>query len=241
MELKHDETKTEMMNGNKPKMRLGVAVLAAGLSFMPGCAKNEQPSMPHNSINSPMKAPKAIGGDSSQQNAREVVDLVVNECRGNMECIEKKMMELNTSGSGYAKGCEFVLHAVPSVNIISYPKGRCKVHEGDSVFNIEFILEKAGFFGWNVSKIDDLGIELVMSSEIFMSEHASSKNDPLRINYGENKPLALRRVVLATEAISVKAEKGDTPGTAFVTVDFPAPDGGYTEMKRTSGAKMSKP
>ena len=114
--------------------------------------------------------------------------------------------------------CKMAMSTVPSVNLISYQKGKCTVREGDTLLNIEFMGENAGFFGWEVSKLDAKGIELGMDMEIFMSEHASDKGAPLRINYGETKPLVVGEFALTQTLARITVEKGTMPGTAVVEV-----------------------
>lgn len=99
----------------------------------------------------------------------------------------------------------------PGVNIICLAN-KSVLEVGDPVLAIEFVFEKAGFFFWNVTKIDSKGIEIGGYMEIFMSEHATNK--PFRVNFGETKSIPSKFGL--DSAISV--EKGLKPGTAIVSV-----------------------
>lgn len=104
---------------------------------------------------------------------------------------------------------------LPATNLIAVREGRSTVREGDTIVRIEFVFEAAGFFEVKVAKIDARGIELGMEMEIFMSEHASNRAAPWRIDYGEERsfgPLFRPKV---------KAERGAEPGTAVIEVTWP--------------------
>jgi hypothetical protein len=103
------------------------------------------------------------------------------------------------------------------------------VKAGDTVLSVEFLFEKAGFFNWNVTKVDAKGITVGSSEEFFMIEEGNIKS--FKVNFGEPKEIQLS----STLVISVKAEKGPKPGTAIVTVGAPE---GYTELKKTTKEKM---
>lgn len=119
------------------------------------------------------------------------------------------------------------LTCLPAVNMVCLAN-KTVVKAGDPIIAIEFLFEKAGFFTFNVTKVDAKGIEIGPNKEymeIFMSEHATTK--PFRVNFGETKPLSE-----PAAGATITAVKGPEPGTAIVTV------GGYTELKKTTNEKL---
>ncbi|MFH0737223.1 MAG: hypothetical protein V1827_01240 [Candidatus Micrarchaeota archaeon] len=114
-------------------------------------------------------------------------------------------------GVAAKKGCEIRLW-MGSVSFVKVREGRCEVKKGDELLTAEFIMEKAGFISWEVGKIDDEGVNLDISMEIFMSEHADKEGAPIKIKYGESQ---------AWEGMAIKAEKGISADTAILTITYP--------------------
>ena len=101
------------------------------------------------------------------------------------------------------------LDCVPGINI-ACAANKSVVQAGDPIMTIEFLFEKAGYFSWDVTKVDAKGIEI--------------DGGVGRVNFGDMKALG--------DGAVIKVEKGPKPGTAVVTVEMPKE--GYTEVKKTA-------
>ncbi len=90
-------------------------------------------------------------------------------------------------------------------------QGKCNVRSGDSLVKLEFQQEKSGFFNVSVGEISKQGVEINVHLEIFMSETATNKANPLIVPYGET---------VTFQNLQLTSQKGKTPGTAILDIQY---------------------
>jgi len=125
--------------------------------------------------------------------------------------------------------------AVGETKTVVYRHETRTVKRGSKLFTAEFLAEKTGVFAFQVSKVDEKGIE-------FSSVPGAAEGDqrPLRINYGEE-----HRIGEAVLFVSIKAVRGNR-NSAEVELLYPVasvplrpPSPGFV-MPAEENARMSR-
>jgi hypothetical protein len=193
MELKHDDKKEVRNEVKVPKVRAfaGAIGLTAGLALVSCAAQQKEVKMTEQSkveaapVMVMAAEAKPISAPVSMEAAAKVVAADQARREKFLEGLEKRP-ELD-SGIACVLGMPRVCFA-----------NKVVLEAGDTFLTVGMVMEK-GYFAFNISKVDEKGIEVAGT----------------RFSFGETKPL-----VGSAGSPTLTVEKGPKPGTAIVTVSF---------------------